>query len=426
MATKSPIAAFAAAFSVCACSSGMGNQTCNGLEAVAGPAQTVAKRSTVTLAGSAAKSSGSVNYAWRLDAPAGSNAALSSNSTAAPTFIPDVGGEYFASLFVRDACGTSAPSTTVITVVNHAPTASAGPDRQGMPGDAITLDGSGSFDPDQDALRYDWSLISRPAGSNASLSSRTATSPTFTPDAYGTYVAILVVTDGEEVSDPVQVTIKSGATGPNGTCAPAAPPIAVPGPDQPNAGQFGPVQLDGTASTTGRPGPLTFSWTLASAPANSFATIDQPHAVKPVLSPIDRRGTYVVTLVVNDGCVNSAPATVRLTRPNSAPQLLFISTPFQPVILVPFSLQAVAFDNDNDPLTCQWQLISRPVGSSAPPIRPLVSRRSRLISRARTGSRQSPATAFPLPPRCRGRSGRRTCRPSRGRGRTRPSGRETW
>ena len=358
-------AAFAATLSLCACSSGTGNQSCNGLEAIAGPAQSAAKRSPVTLAGSAAKSSGTVTYAWRLDAPAGSNAALSSTSAAAPTFVPDVGGEYFATLFVRDSCGTSAPSTTVVTVVNHAPVASAGPDRQAMPGDTVTLDGSASSDPDQDGLRYEWSLVSRPAGSNASLSSATASSPTFTPDAYGTYVAILVVSDGEDVSERVEVVVKAGVTGPNGTCAPAAAPVASAGPDQDNLGPFVPAQLDGSASTNGRPGSLTFNWTLTSRPPGSAASLDQPHVVRPVLSPVDRRGTYLVTLVVNDGCVDSAPATVRLTRPNSAPQLIFISTPFQPLVLLPFGLQAIAFDNENDPLTYQWQLVSRPVGSAA-------------------------------------------------------------
>ena len=359
------IAACAAALGVCACSSSSNDQSCNGLEAITGPAQPAAKRAVVTLAGSAAKSSGAVTYTWRLDTPPGSNAALSSASAAAPTFMPDVGGEYFATLFVRDSCATSAPSTTVITVANHAPVASAGPDRQAMPGDTVTLDGGGSSDSDQDGLSYDWSLVSRPPGSNASLSSRTVSSPTFTPDVYGTYVAILVVSDGEDVSEPVRVSVKAGVTGPNGTCAPAAPPVASAGPDQNNAGSFGGAQLDGSASTTGRPASLAFNWTLTSAPTGSAAVINDPHAVKPVLSPIDRRGTYVVSLVVNDGCVNSAPATVRVTRPNAAPQLIFVSTPFQAVVLVPFSVQAIAFDNDNDALTCEWQLASRPAASAS-------------------------------------------------------------
>lgn len=360
-------AAFAAALSVCACGSGNANQSCNGLEAIASAPQSAAKRSTVTLTGSAAKSSGAVSYTWRLDAPAGSNAVLSSTSVASPTFVPDVGGEYFATLFVRDACSTSAPSMAAITVVNHAPVASGGPDRQAMPGDRVTLDGSGSTDSDQDAIGYDWSLISRPPGSNATLSGATTSSPTFRPDAFGTYVALLVVSDGEDISEPVEVVVKVGITGPNGTCAPAAPPVANAGPDQTNLGPFSSAPLDGTGSTTGRPGPLTFHWTLTSSPRDTTAFIDHPDAVKAVLFPLDKRGTYGVTLVVNDGCVDSAPATVHITRPNSPPQAVFINTPFpQPVpLLAPFSLFAFAFDTDNDPLTYQWGIVSRPAGSTA-------------------------------------------------------------
>ncbi|MCA1827405.1 MAG: PKD domain-containing protein [Myxococcales bacterium] len=359
-------AATAAALALCACS-GSANPTCNGLEAIAGPAQTVAKHATVTLSGSATKNSGGVTYSWRLDAPAGSNAALSSQSAAAPTFVPDVGGQYFATLFVRDSCGTSAPSTTVITVANHPPVASAGPERHAMPGDTVTLDGTGSSDSDQDTLRYQWSIVSRPPGSNAVLSSATAASPTFTPDAYGTYTVILVVSDGEDVSDPAEVVVKVGVTGPNGTCAPAAPPVASAGPDQTSSGGFFSVtaQLDGSASTIGRPGSLTFKWTLTSKPSGSNAQINDAHAIGPVLQSIDRPGTYVATLVVNDGCVDSGPSTVRITRPNSPPSTPFISTPFQPVVLLPFGMQAISFDNDGDPLTCEWQLVSRPAASAA-------------------------------------------------------------
>ena len=333
-------------------------------EATAGPAQSAGKRATVNLRGTAAKTTGDIAYAWRLDPPPGSKAALSSSSAAAPSFTTDVSGAYVATLFVRDACATSAPSTTVVTVVNHAPVASAGPDRQAMPGDTVTLDGSGSADQDQDALQYHWTLVSRPVGSAATLSSATVRSPTFTPDLYGTYAAILVVSDGDETSDPADVIVQAGVTGPNGTCPPAPAPVASAGPDQ-NIGPFTSPQLDGTASANGRPGALAFNWSLASAPAGSRASIDQPHAARSFLSSVDKPGTYVVSLVVNDGCVDSTAATVRITRPNSVPSV-FIPAPFQPVpLLVPFNLQGIAFDFDNEPLTYQWEVVSRPQGSAA-------------------------------------------------------------
>src|SRR5207302_938811 len=136
-------------------------------------------------------------------------------------------------------------AAVVITVAEHAPTASGGPDLGAMPGDTVTLDGSGSSDPDHMALTYLWTLAARPAGSSAALSSATAKAPTFVPDKYGTYVVILVVSDGVARSAPATVVVQVGATGPL-NCAPAAPPLAAPGADQSfNNGYY--AQLDGSA-----------------------------------------------------------------------------------------------------------------------------------------------------------------------------------
>jgi len=71
----------------------------------------------------------------------------------------------------------------------------------------VTLDGSGSSDPDGHALSFAWTLVSKPDGSTASLTGTTSVAPTFTPDMSGTYVASLVVSDGQTNSAPATVTI---------------------------------------------------------------------------------------------------------------------------------------------------------------------------------------------------------------------------
>src|SRR2546421_2027918 len=86
-------AACAALLVVCACGgSNSQAERCTGAapEASAGPAQSAGKRATVNLGGTAARTTGDVTYAWRLDAPPGSKAALSSSSAAAPSFTTDV------------------------------------------------------------------------------------------------------------------------------------------------------------------------------------------------------------------------------------------------------------------------------------------------------------------------------------------------
>ncbi len=68
--------------------------------------------------------------------------------------------------------------TRRIRTGNNAPVADAGPNQIGVSGGNITLDGSGSYDPDGDAITYLWVQT---AGTPVSLSSPTAVKPTSQP-----------------------------------------------------------------------------------------------------------------------------------------------------------------------------------------------------------------------------------------------------
>jgi len=95
--------------------------------------------------------------------------------------------------------------------VNMAPTADAGADASGFTHLAFSLDGSGSSDPEDDGLTYDWELKSAPAGSTALLSDAATASPGFVPDLPGAYVFSLVVGDGtlDSAADEVTVTVST-------------------------------------------------------------------------------------------------------------------------------------------------------------------------------------------------------------------------
>ncbi len=100
----------------------------------------------------------------------------------------------------------------VITVeingeVNSAPVADAGINQTLIAGNTVTLDGSASSDLDGDALSYQWSLIGKPAASQAVLSNATASSASYNADIEGDYVAQLIVNDGTVDSAPSQVLI---------------------------------------------------------------------------------------------------------------------------------------------------------------------------------------------------------------------------
>jgi len=91
--------------------------------------------------------------------------------------------------------------------VNSVPVADAGADQWVMTGTTVQLDGSGSSDADLDPLSYSWSLVSKPAGSSATLSAPQSVNSSFVADLDGTYVIALTVHDGTSNSAEDQVTV---------------------------------------------------------------------------------------------------------------------------------------------------------------------------------------------------------------------------
>lgn len=81
------------------------------------------------------------------------------------------------------ACGDSGSDNQ--ETVNSAPIAIAGVDQSVEAGTLVTLDGSSSSDEDGDTLTYQWSFVSVPSDSSASLTNATSVSATFTTDVAG-------------------------------------------------------------------------------------------------------------------------------------------------------------------------------------------------------------------------------------------------
>jgi hypothetical protein len=147
-------------------------------------------------------------YSWTLiDKPTSSAASLGAASTANPTLTPDVKGVYVANLVINNGLASSTGDAVTITALanDSQPVANAGQDIETEDCTTVQLDCSGSADPDGDALTYLWEVQTRPSdssASNSSFSDRSASRPSFYPDAAGDYTLSCAVFDGTTWSTP--------------------------------------------------------------------------------------------------------------------------------------------------------------------------------------------------------------------------------
>ena len=322
----------------------------------AGPNQTKGLQTTATLNGSGSSNPsgiGSLTYTWIMTSrPAGSVAALSNPNVIMPTFFVDRPGAYVISLTVNNGAAIDT-STVTVSTVNSPPVANAGPSQTVILGASVTLNGSNSTDVDGNSLTYAWSFVSRPAGSAAVLNNPNTFNPTFTTDRAGSYVVQLIAHDGFLNSAPATVTISTLNAAP---VANAGPTQAVNVPST--------VQLSGAGSTDADGNPITYLWSLVSVPAGSTAALSGTTIVNPTFS-VDRQGSYVAQLIVNDGIVNSAPSTVTITT-NAIPAPTAVAGNPQTVLHgSTVQLNGSATDIQSRPLTFLWSFTTRPAGSTA-------------------------------------------------------------
>lgn len=163
-----------------------------------------------------------LEYSWRvLSQPQGSTSSLINTTWVDPEIFLDRAGTYTIELTVSDGALDATDTVDIVAVTpNGLPEADAGPDQVVYTGSIVTLNGSGSSDPDGDALNYTWTFISKPSGSSATLSNFTTSRPSFTADQVGNYDISLVVDDGVDSSaaDTVRVVAEAEGGGGDDTC----------------------------------------------------------------------------------------------------------------------------------------------------------------------------------------------------------------
>ena len=322
----------------------------------AGPNQSVGVLSTVQLDGSRSSdvNGDPLTFQWSFTSrPAGSTATLVNATSVTPRFVVDKSGTYVIQLIVNDGKQNSTPEYVTISTRNSPPVANAGPAQSATLNTTVQLTGAGSTDVDGDSLTYLWSFNSVPSGSNATLSSTTAVNPTFVLDKPGTYVAQLIVNDGNFSSPASTVTITTNAI---------LPPVANAGPAQ-SIFQGSTVTLS-ASGTDPQSQPLTYVWSFTSKPANSNATLSNPTATNPTFTA-DKAGLYVLQLIANNQYLNSAPATVTITTTGTAPVAVAGQAQTVTVGGVVSLNGSGSSDADGDALTYSWSFVSRPPNSTA-------------------------------------------------------------
>lgn len=176
-------------------------------------------------------------------------------------------------------------------IPNQPPVANAGTDQTVRVGSTVSLDGTASADPDENTpLTFAWSIVSKPSGSSATLSSTSESMPSVTTDKVGDYVFSLIVTDSlgaASLPDEVRISTTNSK------------PIADAGPDQAVIALGTTIQLNGSQSYDPDGDGLTYSWTLSQTPTGSAATLSSASAIAPTFTA-EVQGTYIATLVVMD------------------------------------------------------------------------------------------------------------------------------
>ena len=314
-------------------------------------------------------------FSWSLvSGAAGTAFSAQTGSTTAVTGLTV--GTYTFKLTVTDNSGASATDEVTITVkaaaatpppANQSPTANAGNAQTiTLPTSSVTLDGTGSYDPDGSIVKYSWSLvsgatgtaISTPAGATTTVSGLTA----------GTYTFKLTVTDndGASATDQVTITVNPAAATPPTTPANQSP-VANAGTAQTVTLPTSTATLDGTSSYDPDGSIVKYSWSLVSGSAGtSFGSQAGSSTIVNGL----QAGSYIFKLTVTDNDGASATDQVTITVNAAAVSTPQDDTPPVAVagddttVVLPtstFTLDGThSWDADGNIVSYSWQELSGP------------------------------------------------------------------
>ncbi|GAP70180.1 por secretion system C-terminal sorting domain [Bacteroidales bacterium 6E] len=274
------------------------------LFADAGPDFGALETSVVKLDGTGSHNpgSGAITYLWTapegitLDAANSPEPAFTAPMVKYPTRL-------VFSLTVSNEAGDTAIDEIAITVdndlqLNEAPVANAGSDQTVPVGSMVTLDGSGSYDSDENALTFQWIVPDGIILNNDHVMNPVFTAPSVVDEQ--AFVVQLVVSDGIAFSDTDKVVVVVMAN---------QPPVANAGPDQVVYTEST-VVLDGSDSFDPDGSSISFFWI---APAG--LVLSDPNVPSPVFTAptMQSDSTFIFQLIVTDSNGKSDTSEVLIT-----------------------------------------------------------------------------------------------------------------
>jgi PKD repeat protein len=207
------------------------------------------------------------------------------------------------------------------TTTNNPPVAVAGGPYSGAPGTAITFTGTGSTDPQGQALTYAWNFGDGSTGSGAQTQHTYAKA--------GAFTVTLTVTDTSGLSGSQFVPANIGAAPVANTGGPYTAYIYVP------------ITFNGSGSSDPEGEALTYQW--------NFGDDTTGTGVAPVHTYSNAAGTFTVTLKVTNtsGFANTASTTLTLKNP---PPTVIINGPYtgKPTLAISFTSRVT------DPIDDDW------------------------------------------------------------------------
>lgn len=211
-------------------------------------------------------------------------------SGVAPTHVYASRGSYRVLLQVFDGSTSSGFARTTVNIVNQAPIANPGGPYSGPKNQAINFDGTGSNDPEGDALTYRWNF------GDGTIGYGVAPSHTYTRG--GSYTVTLTVNDGNDTSAPATTTVS------------VANQVPIANAGGPYSGWKNENILVSAAGSSDPDGDsLQYKWSFS----NTYST----QATANFQSSTS--GTFTIQLWVNDGEVDSVPVSTTVTVNNRPP-----------------------------------------------------------------------------------------------------------